>query len=85
MPGARLALASDPLTDTSVQTARLDHKPVWFDANSPVDTPCYDRARLHNGHRFDGPGVVFQYDTTLVIPPGWHAHVDAWRNVWVEC
>ena len=85
LPRTRPAFAAEPRADTDAQTARRGHKPVWFDADSPTDTPCYDRAALHHGHRFAGPALVFQYDTTLVIPPGWHAHVDAWRNVWIEC
>ena len=84
LPGTRPTFAAEPLADTDAQTARLGHKPVWFDADGPTETPCYDRDALHHGHRFAGPALVFQYDTTLVIPPGWHARVDAWRNVWIE-
>ena len=84
LPGAQLTLAPEPLAGTDVQLAYLGEKPVWFDEVGPTATPCYDRARLRHGHRFAGPAVVFQYDTTLVVSPGWHARVDAWRNVWVE-
>ena len=85
LPGAQLSLPPEPLADTDIQLAYLGEKPVWFDETGPTATPCYDRARLRHGHRFAGPAVVFQYDTTLVVPPGWQARVDAWRNVWLEC
>ncbi len=83
-PGLPLALPEEPPADTLADVARLPERPVWFDAAGPTPTPGYDRPRLRHGHRFDGPAIVFQYDTTVVIPPGWHARVDAGRNLWVE-
>ena len=82
VPGAPLTLASEPPTETEAKPA--GYKPVWFNAKSPTETPCYDRTHLHHGHRLTGPALIFQYDTTLTITPGWHARLDAWRNVWVE-
>jgi N-methylhydantoinase A len=32
----------------------------------------------------DGPAAIYQYDTTFVLPAGWHARVDAWRTLQVE-
>ena len=84
LPGAQLSISPDPLTDTDIAVADLGEKPVWFDESGPTATRCYDRARLQHGHRFAGPAVVFQYDTTLVVPPGWQARVDAWRNILVD-
>jgi N-methylhydantoinase A len=57
---------------------------VWFDVDGPTPTPAYARTELHHGHAFDGPAVLHQYDTTVVVPPDWHAHVDPWQNVWIE-
>jgi N-methylhydantoinase A len=56
---------------------------VWFSADGPINTPCYHRDRLRHGHRLDGPALVFQYDTTLVVAPGWQGWADAWRNLWL--
>jgi N-methylhydantoinase A len=83
-PGAQPTLPREPETDQPLDAARLADRPVWFAADGSPPTPCYARDRLHHGHAFDGPAIVHQYDTTLVVPPGWHARVDAWRNVWVE-
>ncbi|HET7091698.1 MAG TPA: hydantoinase/oxoprolinase family protein, partial [Anaerolineae bacterium] len=55
-------------------------KPVWFEKGL-VETTLYERERLRAGHRVGGPAVVFQLDTTTVIPPGWSARVDQWRNL----
>ncbi|HKL88354.1 MAG TPA: hypothetical protein VJ884_05055, partial [Salinibacter sp.] len=62
----------------------LGTRPVWFDADGPTETPAYARLDLHHGHAFDGPAVLHQYDTTVVVPPGWHARIDARQNVWLE-
>jgi N-methylhydantoinase A len=65
MPGA-----ADPAA------ARVGHKAVYFGPTSPVETQLYQRERLRAGHVLTGPAVVFQLDTTTVIPPGWQAQVD---------
>ena len=36
----------------------------------------YDRAHLPAGEVVAGPAVIFQRDTTTVVPPGWKAHAD---------
>jgi N-methylhydantoinase A len=61
-------------------SALLGHKPVWFEQR-PWPTRLYDRRKLQPGHRFNGPAIVFQYDTTTVIPPGWEAAVDGYGNL----
>ena len=77
-------LPLEPETDAPLDDAVLGTRPVWFDADGPTETTTYARAALHHGHAFDGPAVLHQYDTTIVVPPGWHAHVDARQNVHLE-
>jgi N-methylhydantoinase A len=64
----------------AVATAVIGQKTVWFQ-QGPLPTRLYDRERLQPGHRFQGPAVVFQYDTTTVIPPEWEAAVDLFGNM----
>jgi N-methylhydantoinase A len=55
----------------------LARRPVVFDEEADaVDTPVYDRAALPAGCRLDGPAVVQQLDSTIVVPPGVTAAVD---------
>ncbi|PSQ96367.1 MAG: 5-oxoprolinase [Bacteroidetes bacterium SW_9_63_38] len=77
-------LPREPETDTPLADARLGTRPVRFDADGATDTPTYDRTALHHGHTFDGPAILHQYDTTIVVPPGWHARIDARQNVRIE-
>jgi N-methylhydantoinase A len=60
--------------------AFLGRKPVWF-GGQPQSASLYDRNKLRPGHQFSGPAIVFQYDTTTVIPPGWETAVDAAGNL----
>ncbi|MCA9926724.1 MAG: hypothetical protein KC421_30360, partial [Anaerolineales bacterium] len=73
-------LALQPPTDSDVSSAVIGEKLVWFDSR-PVSTKLYNRAQLFPGHRFQGPAVVFQYDTTIVVAPGWEASVDSYSNL----
>jgi N-methylhydantoinase A len=55
---------------------------VYFDQRGGfVQTPCYQRARLTAGMSFEGPAIVDQQDTTTVVFPAFHAHVDARGNL----
>ena len=46
-----------------------------------LDCPVYQRDRLDVGHRFDGPAIIDQLDSTTVIPPGHSARVDEFKNI----
>jgi len=40
-----------------------------------------DRARLPIGEPIHGPAVIFQRDTTAIVPPGWTAQAEASGNL----
>ena len=40
-------------------------------------TRYYERSLLPVGERLAGPAVVFQRDTTTVVPPGWTLRAEA--------
>ncbi len=82
-PGADMNLPQEPLGPHDPLAARVGTKPVWFTAAGAEESPCYDRTLLRPGHRFNGPAVVFQFDTTTVVAPGWSAEVDEHRNLWL--
>jgi len=44
-------------------------------------TPVFDWSRLEPGCRLVGPAIVEGTDATIVVPPGYSAAVDRWRNV----
>ncbi len=50
----------------------------------PVALDVYDRERLENGHRIEGPVIVESSQTTMVIPEGWSLTVDHYDNALIE-
>lgn len=73
-------LPKHPLAQTDAATAVIAEKPVWF-AQEFVLAKLYNRELLANGHTFSGPAIIFQYDTTIVIPSNWETAVDEFHNL----
>jgi N-methylhydantoinase A len=64
---------------------RKGRRRVWFaEADGFVETDVLDRYRLAPGTEFDGPAVVEERESTMVIGPGAHARVDRLGNLEVE-
>jgi N-methylhydantoinase A len=79
-----------PAASIDPRAAHIGYKQVYFAepgaprAARPIPTALYDRERLSSGNIVVGPAVIFQLDTTTVIPPWWAATVDEWGNLVVE-
>jgi N-methylhydantoinase A len=58
-------------------------RPVFFDGTWH-DTAVYQRVDLRPGMALDGPAIVEQEDTTIVIEPSMHTVVDARGNLQIE-
>lgn len=59
-------------------------RPVFFpEAGGFVDCPIYDRYGLAPGAAFDGPAVVEERESTIVVLPGCRAEVDDFGNLMV--
>jgi N-methylhydantoinase A/oxoprolinase/acetone carboxylase beta subunit len=70
--------------ETPDAAAKTTVSRVVFDVDSTVrrlDTARYRRDRLKAGNRIDGPAIVDQMDTTILIPPGFRARVDRFGNI----
>jgi N-methylhydantoinase A len=79
-PGLDLRALLDPAARAAtVADARTGTRPVWFDGWR--ETPVYDRAKLPLDGGIEGPAIVEQMDTTLVIEPGDRAAPDAEGNL----
>jgi N-methylhydantoinase A len=53
----------------------------FAEAGGWLETTIYDRERLFPGARFSGPAIAQEADSTTVIPPLAHVHVDDYRNL----
>jgi 5-oxoprolinase (ATP-hydrolysing) len=49
-------------------TARAPHQPP-----EAFETPVFERAILRPGDRIDGPAIIVEATTTVVVEPGWQA------------
>lgn len=59
----------------------VTRRPVHFGEGDPVGTPVYRRVDVPAGVRFDGPAVLEQLDSTVLVPPEVGVEVDEWLNV----
>jgi N-methylhydantoinase A len=50
-------------------------------ADGALETPVFLRDELSAGSRLEGPAVIDQLDSTVLIPPGVRCEVDEWLNL----
>ncbi|XRP97182.1 hydantoinase/oxoprolinase family protein [Methanocaldococcus sp. 16A] len=56
------------------------HREVYF-SDGWMNSPIYARNKLKAGAKIEGPAVIEDYDTTIVIPPNYTAFVDGHFNI----
>ena len=61
-------IESDTLLKDALKTSR---NLIFSNSGELIKTPVYDGNLLSDGHQIDGPAVVEEDTTTLVIEPGW--------------
>ena len=57
-----------------------NYRGVYF-GDGWMNTPIYARNKLKAGAKIEGPAVIEDYDTTIVIPPNYTAFVDGYSNI----
>ncbi|WBX84167.1 hydantoinase/oxoprolinase family protein [Sphingosinicella microcystinivorans] len=83
--GGKAAVTPHPETDTASSDAIVGSRRIWFaDPGDFVPCAVYARGRLLAGHRFEGPAIVEQDDTTIVVPRGMRAWVEPYLNLIME-
>ena len=70
-----------PPSPRSVADAVKGKRSVSFNGMRSLRRVLYERDRLDIGATIAGPAIVEQFDATTVIPPGWTARVDGYRNL----
>jgi N-methylhydantoinase A len=68
---------------TRLSEALREERAVYFD-EAFVRCPVYDRDRLPEAARLDGPAVVEDFGSTTVIDPAWGGRVDEFGNLQLE-
>ena len=72
-------------TASPFDITQASRAPVYFTADGPTSVPVVKRDALVEGCTFGGPALIVQYDSTVLMPPGWDAEVDQWQNLHLKC
>ena len=72
--------AKQPL-DRSKPTPASKRKVVFDEDPKPIMTPIYDRVSLPAGAVIEGPAIIEQLDSTVLVPPDITAEVDPWLTL----
>ena len=62
--------------DTTPPEPDSERDVVFDEAPEPIKTPVYDRDKLKAGALVEGPAIIEQLDSTVLVPPGLKAEVD---------
>jgi N-methylhydantoinase A len=69
----------------ALDEARKGKREIYLPENDGfAAVPVYDRYRLGPGAAFDGPAVVEERESTVIVGPDSRAEVDEWRNLIVR-
>ena len=82
-PGCAAALGAPfppPLAGEGRERALKGRRTISLGGTTSEAT-LYERDRLEVGATIEGPAIVEQFDATTVIPRGWRAAVDGFRNL----
>ena len=76
-------IEAQEITHADASGARIDDVNVVF-REGTLTTTLYDRDKLAAGNYVEGPALLLQLDTTVVVPPGWGGAVDPLGNLVLE-
>jgi N-methylhydantoinase A len=83
-PKPTLPLAALSSTPGPVQRAHKGVRPAYFpEAGTFIACPVYDRYRLAVAHRFGGPAIVEERESTAILGPRAQVEVDRYLNLLV--
>jgi N-methylhydantoinase A len=66
---------SEPRATGPLRDALRGRRPAWFEG-AFVETPVYDGDALGAGHRLEGPAIIEERFTTIVVYPGHRCELD---------
>src|SRR5262245_8712835 len=70
-----LAIRSEPAQ--SAAQALKDRREIWFREIGTIPANVYERARMPAHMETAGPAVIESLESTILVPPGWHAKMNA--------
>ncbi len=83
IPKKRIEMKSNKTAGPDGSAALKSHRKAWFDGEQ-VDTPVYDGALLEAGNILEGPAIIEEVTTTVVVPSSYRCTVDNIRGYQLE-
>lgn len=81
----KMSLKEYPYSDEDAGKYRKDTRDVFFEeVDGFVATPIYDGDAMRHGNRVQGPAVIEQKITTIVVPPGYSIEVGKYGDYIME-
>ena len=76
-----IELNKETVRSEELSVAFKRSRSVYFDEiGGFTDTPCYDGDRLGYGNVIEGPAIIEETKTTILVPMGYVLMIDAYRN-----
>lgn len=79
----KIQLIEEAFEQEDPTPAKTGERTVYF-SKEPVKTPIYNGSLLRPGNLINGPAIIEQWGTTIVVYPGQEALIDANRNCVIE-
>lgn len=73
-----------PTTSAKVEQAFLGNRDAYFEHDGVLDASIYDAAKLEPGMRLNGPAIVQDDSSSLVLPPRHRLSVDSYGNLIID-
>ena len=75
-----VTIEEQELVGADASNAKVDINDVYFDGDYH-ETAIYDRAELEPGNQIEGPAIVIEDDSTIVVQPDHTATIDRYANI----
>jgi N-methylhydantoinase A len=75
VPKKPIEMKSNENAGPDASAAIKSHRKAWFDGQQ-LDTPVYDGAALAAGNLIEGPAIIEEATTTVVVPVSYRCAVD---------
>ena len=82
-PKKPIQMHSSQLGGPDASAAVKGHRQAWFDGQQ-LNTPVYDGTKLASGNQIQGPAIIEEPTTTVVIPVSYRCTVDNIRGYQLE-
>ena len=76
----KLEMQEQPVSETPVSHAWKSEREVDFATEGKHVWQIYDGTKLEHGMELDGPAIIEDPGTTVVVHPGDHVKIDGYRN-----